>query len=57
MSPRAQNLVSLGVLAVALAISSLPEKSQTLATPPDLQPFGNRLGIIQNPLFRASDVR
>jgi hypothetical protein len=32
MSPRAQNLLSLGVLAVALAISSFPEKSQTLAT-------------------------
>jgi hypothetical protein len=32
MSPRAQNLLSLGVLAVALVISSFPEKPQTIAT-------------------------
>jgi hypothetical protein len=32
MSPRAQNLLSLGVLAAALVIASLPAKSQTMTT-------------------------
>ena len=32
MSPRAQNLLSLGVLAAALVIASFPAKSQTMTT-------------------------